>query len=862
MKEPGDGVVRLAISGDIERGQGYVPLALGLLYRTQERMRVGSLAQLSAQARFDADAYGYVVIAGGINAVHIVAGAGPATEVEDLSEQLVEVPDFLSGTVQNGYIATVPAEPPRPAYETLASFHPTTSCAARFKLEPVYQSVRRLAVKPNDDLRSELDNPSDSSPLVFSQYTRLKPTMFSGTMRHLVQVLMGFGRQARKAGKPTSIYEQTKPRRDGATAPQPTAYQRRVARDGLQIRFDWRFSRTHGITYAADGRPWLVEIGITQGILATPLALNPNTTSAAFRKRIEDKADEEALDILDRYGGFPTGEGFPPTEQLEAWIRAGRVLRLQSHDDLQPFYAHSSYSSQLGWAFNARGDEAHITAWRYGDDDVQRGVHYMVPLQIGAIVPVKPAAGVNGLRRAFGKLTGVAYKDRLPAALWKLDRLSDFEARWARAALARSVDEAFTYVDGLVLDPLASASAHLSKVSEGALWYPPRARLEVGYVARFPEPLIGLLVAHSMKPASDTAPAPARCDTTIHVYFDGNEMKWVKFFQDNSAGAPGGSDDDFEPCMYIGNWPAHSDGGALRVPSMFYTNDLDDRAELATTTSDTRIHGDDLGYCAITCNDSIVNPSVGTARRRKRFRLTTETNTVYSPSLSTGMAVPFYEREAYYYAVQHADQGRMRTVTAQHVELTDPWYCNYKRNFPGYYGQYAGSGTPEDPWRPVHLLDVNGYGPNEYRTADPDSPLYDDGAPCADVADSGPWVQGGDNLDVMAYSIPEPPLPAPVIQSSPPSGHYDVFLVASGGIGVSRVASVDSSDFGFWPLFTPDSQDGGSADQYAEASQNAAGRATSLRSSSNLNGALRIFGWPAWPGMEHGYLTYIGVIHG
>lgn len=862
MREPADGIVRLEISGDIERGQGYVPLALGLLHRTQERMRVGGLAQLSAQMRFDADAYGYVVIAGGINAVHIVAGTGPESLVESIDQDVVEISDFLSGTVQNGFIAEVPADPPRPAYKALASFHPTASCADRFKLPPAYQTVRRLAVLPHADLQSELQNPNDSSPNVYSQYTRLKPTMFSGTMRHLVQALMGFGKPSRKGGKASSIYDEQKVRKDGSPAPQPTPYQRAAARDGVQIRFDWRFSRTHGITYAADGRAWLVEIGITQGILAVPLPLNPSTTTATFRRRIEDKGDEEALDILDRYGGFPTGEGFPPSEQIEAWIRAGRVLRLQTHDDLKPFYDHTSYSSQLGWAFNQRGDEAHNTAWRYGDDDVQRGVHYMVPIQIGATAPVKVPDGAAQLRKAFGKLSGGDYKDRMAAAMWKVDRLSDFQMRWAMSALDRSAAEAFEYVDGLVLEPIAAASAHLSRVSEGPLWYPPRAKAETGYIIRFPEPTIGLLVAHSMKPASDAAPMPARCDTTLHVFFDGNELKWVKFFQDNGAGAKGGTTNDFEPCMYIGHWSEHGDSGDLRVPPMFYTNDLDDREELAGTTSDSNTKGEDLGYCAIVCNDSIVNPSEGTATRRKRFRLTTETITLYSPSLATGVAVPFYEREGYYYAVQRTHQGRLRTVSAKHVELVDPWYCNYKRNFPGYYGIYAGEGTAEDPWRPVRLFDVNGYGPNEYRTANPDSPLYDGSASCADEADSGPWVQGGDNLDVMAYSIPEPPLPPPVIESTPPGGQYDVFLVASGGLGATRVSSVESTSFGLWPLFTPDRQDGFSADQYAEATQNVAGRATSVRCSSNLNDTLRLLGTPAWPGMERGFLTYIGVIHG
>lgn len=858
MRTPDDDVARISVTGDQRRGQLYVPAALALLRKTQERRRLGHLAQLSAQERFDDGAYAYVSLAGGINAVHIVVGDGEETLLEEIATP-VGIPDFLSGAVQNGFIQDVPADPPIAAYKTLATFHPTVGCAKGYGLSANYQNVRRLAVEPYSVLAGDMANPQENGTRVYSQYTRLKPTMYSGTMRSLVQALMGFARSTLRKGRSFSIYDEPPKHKDQPRLQPLTAYDKQLLKTGLQIRYDWHFTRTHGITYGADGQPWLVEIGITQGVVAMPLQVHPETTTAAFRRRLETAGDDDGLALLDQFGGFPTGEAFPAAEQLPAWIRAGRILRLVAHDDLQPFYAHTAYSQAMGWAFNRRGDEAHNTAWRYGDDDVQRGVHFMVPISIGAVRQLKPAGATDALARAFRTSSSTDIRD---AAIWKLARLDADQLEHATGELARyGTVDALAYVDGLVLDPLAPASGHLSSVSEGTLWYPPRAKLETGTVARWPDASLGLLVAHSMKPASETAAEPKRCDTTVHVFFAGDELKWVKFFRD-SGSIPGGSTDNFEACMYIGQWSQHADGGSVAVPPMFYTNDLDDRAELAGSTLDASIRGIDLGYCRISPNDDIVNPSRGSASRVKRFRLTTDIRTVTSPSIGTGIAVPFYDREAVYYAVQRSSQATTHTVSTAYQELTDPWYCTYKRNFPGYYGTYVGSGEPNDPWRPLHLQDVNGYGPNEYRTADPSSPLYDSSGPCRDIADSGPWAFGGDNIDAKLYSIPPPPLPAPVNEQTGPTGHYDVYLISSNGFGAVRTAAVDSLTFGEWGIPSPDSGDGESSNQYIESTANACGTSAVARYSTNLNGGLAIVGGPQWSGMETGFLTYIGVING
>ncbi|MGH7690712.1 MAG: hypothetical protein ACREN3_13980, partial [Gemmatimonadaceae bacterium] len=145
--QPSHGIARITISGD---GQGYLPVAKHLLQTTLERMRAGDLSQLSTQVRLSDDAYCYVVCAGGINQVHIVAGSAAAESIDEFVH--VGVPDFVSGVVQNGYIETVPADPPRPAYTTMQAFAPTLPTQRKFHLGEGYQPMPRLTVEPYSGL--------------------------------------------------------------------------------------------------------------------------------------------------------------------------------------------------------------------------------------------------------------------------------------------------------------------------------------------------------------------------------------------------------------------------------------------------------------------------------------------------------------------------------------------------------------------------------------------------------------------------------------------------------------------------------------------------------------------------------------
>jgi len=862
------GPARVTFSGDEEVAKGFLSQALHLLRTTEERARAGGLAVLSAARRLDDDSYCYVVIAGGISAVHIVAGQVSVSEEDEITP--VAVPDMVSGVSRNGFIIDVPATNDSPTYQTLRSFHPTQRCAEAFLIPQDWQDMDRLAIEPWPEF-DILSNQDQDSSIVFSQYTKLKPTMYSGMMRQCVQALMGFGKQRQRGRQQISLYENA-PKPPKVASAGSAQYGADVVSRGLQIRYDWRWFRTHGIARGADGTLWLVEIGNTRGIVAMPLPLNPYTVDPKFRDYIvnrtlpdkrknEHSDDDDVLAILDTFGGFPTGEGFPTGDALAAWIRAGRIAQLLNQDDLAPFYQCTAYSSALGWAFNLRGDEAHNTAYYIDAEGIWKGVHYAVSLHFGATVVVNQNPSAAALKAIFEKLRS-RYKDVTDAVIWKLDRLTEEELASVTTHLSQSAAAAFEFADSLELTPIATASATCTKESEGYLYMDKAAG--AGPIIRFPQPELGLLSSMRMAPELEwqrRIGAAKRCDTVMHVFFAGNELKWVKFFRDPRV-VPATYYDDFEACMFIGSWSSHEDGGGYLElngngnPPSFYTNDFDDRVECPTSSTDTVITSKSAGYYQVAVSDDITAPEYGDAIRQKRFLKKIETTSVQSPHVGASIAVPFDDREAYYYSVARSDAGRSHSVSYSYLTLTDPWHCPTWRNFPGYTGHWIdlGHGNYQLVSAAQH---PDGCGPVVARTAMSPSPVYSPDT-CLDYADSGPWCSICENMDAASYHIPEPPLPPAVYENFPASAKYSVWLVCSSALTPLQTV-VEQPNWPHWGLHTPDVHDGFSEDQYIGLTYNVLGLADSMVYSTTINSVTSQLGIPNWPGITT-QPTYIGVI--
>jgi hypothetical protein len=443
----------ISISGDLAAGQFHVPRAKALLNQLEQRAKLGGVT-LSSMIRIDANTYCYAVVAGGVQRAVIVTSPTPEAVSAQPTGPLVTVPDFYSGVIANGYLTT-------DALPLLVSFHPTTACARQYGIHT--GATAHLAVDGGG-----VASPINVDPvlaLANSQYANIKATQFSSRMRGLVQVLMGFGKQLLSAGKPIS--KLPKAFHTPADGLPKTAYQLSVDVDGLVIGYQHRFGTTDGIGLGSDGKLWIVNLSQTNGVIAMPLPVLYGTTLPAYRGKLAG----DALDVVKAFGGIPTGEPFPVS--LAPWIRAGRLI--QAAGDLSDFYTATgpsgtrfAYSDAIGWAFNKSGNEAHncaVNQSNSGANFTNLSVHGKVEFAIGAQTVVTPKTRTVPMKKQFATQRGMVGDDVLDAAMWKLDRLD--AGQWAEAnrQLGFSVSDAITYVDGLVLAPLATLTATYTEVS-------------------------------------------------------------------------------------------------------------------------------------------------------------------------------------------------------------------------------------------------------------------------------------------------------------------------------------------------------------------------------------------------------------
>lgn len=209
---------------------------------------------------------------------------------------------------------------------------------------------------------------------IWNQYTRC-PTMHSGAMAEVVQIVNGYGRQdfanLPKDNKweritmelPLPVARAIKNELGDSVLP---AYKGEVPPSGV-CQYRCEFNETDFVCFSDNNSPWLVRISIRDGVIAMPLPLIPATTTKAFRQYVTEKRDDEILKILDRFGGMPSGEGFPSNSQLYVWETSGAVVRLsKSYGEGSPmdFYRLLGLYEFCSWSCNSRGTQAVNTAYK------------------------------------------------------------------------------------------------------------------------------------------------------------------------------------------------------------------------------------------------------------------------------------------------------------------------------------------------------------------------------------------------------------------------------------------------------------------------------------------------------------------
>lgn len=846
------GVTSISIEGDQDAGQIYVPRAAKLLRRLVERVNLGGVQTASDFLRLDDTAYCYAIVAGHVaKAVIVVEGSREVQYPVPPPAVVPQIPDFYSGVVLGGVIPVPPVTTP-PTPKTLQSFWPTPGCARLFGLSGETQPVQKLTVEPFDEFSGVLGPSEEYQVPPYSQYVKLKPTMYSGSMRGVVQLLMGFGRQQKK-----SLYDKTPPpigtTRDRKKATEkPTPYQTDVQKDGLQIRYDWRWYRTHGITFDEGGVPWLVEIGNTRGIVAMPLPLNKSSQIAEFRPKLEKMGDHAGIYALDKLGGFPTGESFPG-KAFDSWVRAGRVLQLAKTDELDAFYSHGAFSSALGWAFSDSGREAHNTCVSSDPDYFQTAYHFAAFLNIGKMKDAQPAPNAAALKQRFQSMQG---DERYPAVMWKIDHMPATDVdQWVGRAWP--ISELFDDLDQLTIDPLAVGTASVQMQEKGRLY---KLGTHAQYELKFPSPELGFLVSWDMQPAISTARFHGRCDTTVHVFFVGEQLKYVRFFNDQQTKPVVTVSDDTDGCELMGTFTRATETGTLALPIMVYSNDLDDRAELSSSRTLRVTNGKDLGYSTVAAADDILYPVIGYLSRKKRFKVCVDSKSWSGEMLQSAMVVPFYDRCAYYYAKAYGASTYSHSVACTYRYQADPWGCDTWRNFPGFSGHWAG-GIDNGHWISLDQH-PDGCGPVTARTVRAPGAHYDTNAgPCADFADQGAWCFTCDNADGMLYDIPEPPLPPPEYENDTSSVPVTSWIVSACALTPLRIAEKDKTWANYmnpWFVMSPDPET--NETQYMDETHSAFGDSAVMRYYDQPNGSVLTRGGPQPPNLDKSNATFIGVL--
>jgi hypothetical protein len=760
--------MRLSYEGDQSQAQEWLGKSQQELDRLRTRMEIGGREQGSFAHALSDTAYVYGgILPGGYEWMHIITSPGVegTTSVAPLFKPTT--PDFISGVVTDPRIVTFSGSETK---ERLQGFVPTQPTALLHKSETLTQPSR-LAVDPSPTFE---DMKPTHSPFHWSQYSFVRPTMYSGKMRKVIQALLGFGKRT------TSIYDLAKPHLDaekGTTEkPIATKWESETLTQGLRVWYDFRWARTHGITKAADGKLWLVEISLGRGIVAMPLPVWPISAQSDFYDKVIGMGDLEAQTMIDELGGFPTGEHFPiNTNEFNAYVKAGRIIRLAEASDLALFYASSMYGSGVGWAFNEDGSEAHNTGYNYaGGQGYQLGVHFACDLAIGATLDTDPGTRIQkasratkrrALRQKFGSFrTSSDFKDTFEAAMWKIDHASDAKL-FLMEAMHGSLKEQMNELVAMDIDALATGTASVGQMGEGFIWN--GARPAAQPQIKFPEPILGQILSHDLRASDEFGLAarntPVQCDTTMFVFFKNNELVTVRYYYKPTPGADTKHTDDYEECMYGGSWSSHDESGGRSIPAGFYTTEFDDRHEVSGSTVDETIKGADMGWVNVSNGDDPVFPAHGWTQRSRGYLMTQNRVTIQGAGWQTAIAIPLWDREAYYYAYLESFDSRV-TLFQQSVKmLGDPNYAEYWRYFPGWTHK-----TDQHP-AGCGLLSAN-------RTVK--ELLKGDVSPCQELIDEGPWLSVCQNVEHTPYNIAIPTLPA-VVTTEPHTKHVRVYFSSS-----------------------------------------------------------------------------------
>jgi hypothetical protein len=634
--------------------------------------------------------------------IHIIPPSAQEHEDEDRKTQekarpSVGVPDYVSGFV-SPRIEREKLEMPWDAPEDVPDDIPERPLIRQ--VNQTQQSAERI---PYNVARYKLgveESPGiPFTPKVpgveYSEHAAIRPGFYSGAMRPLVQVLLGVGKV------PQMTYERRWLAGDRSRQPLRPAsrvksafglYGEKVPDEvadeekffTVQVQWDYRFNRTHGISWGDDGKAYVVEIG-RRGVFVYPLELDPVSLDPEGRARYAELYPEMFDDdgckqygrggsFFDVFGGFPTGRAIG-TAAAEAMIRAGEMVEALSESDMDAFYSKAPYSSVLGWAFHPRGGEAHNCCNEITGSHTHHGYHYCVTFSIGKYEEPEPVPSAQAVAARFS-LSGWERRKAL--------RMTDEQARSVLDSEDR--DSAMERFDEITVEAPFKASARLRMVKKGRLWgrhpdwTPP---------FKVPMPALGEGVVVSFVMVGDADDIPD-CDTPIFVCYSGDDLNVVNYFYRKLPSRTSKTESTQSPCQFGGEWDTQRLPDGEYLGGYFYSNILDWR-EMVPFDGEERLHYTMQGVGTrqhISFNPLYNTPGLSDAAPAQAwttayYQVAYDGSKRSAVSLQIGVTVPYGDRSIYYMAKRMGErtskvEGLLETMGAhggitKHLLVVGPY---------------------------------------------------------------------------------------------------------------------------------------------------------------------------------------------
>ena len=685
-------------NGDGPVSEGMVSEAVRFAETVRQMKEAAGLRQYTKGFDLSEGGQVYVVDLEHTRNVHIIPPR-PVREVDFPSTELdmVGVPDELRiiGFVSGGAYTGVTERDEEGVERIIENrVEPLPGGAAEARTAELFtpaEVARKVAVPQHSMFAVPGDEVSRS------QLDAVQPGRYTGPMASVVQLLLGVGRMRPDDYERRFLQAEELPelaledvtmldsageviREDEPDEVETIARLGEDEEAKLQIRYDYRWNRTHGIMWGRrdvteelvvqaemDGmppylvadperrhEPFLVEMG-QRGVLAMPLPRDEMSffeeVRDQYRRVYPDLARHTPFHgrrkgLFEALGGFPTGGAFPEDpEELERWVRAGVVVRVD--DALEDFYEGAAFATSHGWAFADSGNRATNTCYKQVDG-LRHGVCYIATVEIEQRddIELNPAAD------EFVDFFGIDD----PVDIFKAYRLT------TEQLLEINTYEEF---DEMEAKPDWEVSVTLTEIFSGPIENntPTCARddpcIGVGPQYKIWEPMLHQMLTFDFYGAAAERSVPP-ADGPIFSTFVEDVLEMLCFYSDHS-GAETRSIDTRQRCQYVGSWQNGSVTERSGLDGSFYSTTIDPRvAGSRASGTITTTTGREIGRADFASTCAFFAMSISLSRRVFGVE-DWERESWSTHSVSTSIVCARNNRSAYFMGVWERTQELQRS---------------------------------------------------------------------------------------------------------------------------------------------------------------------------------------------------------